>query len=121
MLIDGLLTGVKFIDYGNKYLAAPSCIYGLEQQFAVLPPLAIQCCLNGVEPKQGNTWQNCSDISSLFDVDLKCTFINRTPQGFSVSCSTNGQDVAEQLIARKLAKSSLSQVNVECIPFCTTP
>ncbi|XP_034235758.1 maternal protein tudor-like isoform X2 [Thrips palmi] len=100
--------GVQFLDYGNRCLVAPSCIFGLELQHAALPPLAIQCQLFGVKPI-GNSWSNSSDILNLFHGNLKCSFKERSSKGFIVSCNSNGQDVADQLIVDKLAKSSLQE------------
>nr|XP_015203062.1 PREDICTED: tudor domain-containing protein 1 isoform X2 [Lepisosteus oculatus] len=96
---------VYFVDYGNTSEVAVDKLCAILPEYLMLPFQAIKCWLAGVEPVQ-REWTK--DAIKRFQaltvgVQLKAKVLCNGQNGYGIKLVKRGQNVAEKLVAEKLA------------------
>lgn len=97
---------IQYIDFGNCATVNQCNIYPVEKKFMQLPRLAIQCSLKNIIPSNSSNWsENNNDaLDNCFSADkYKCIFHNFNDNQYTISLSSNEQDVGDILVRRNLA------------------
>ncbi|XP_033209193.1 maternal protein tudor isoform X2 [Belonocnema kinseyi] len=100
---------VQYVDFGNSASVDQRNVFPVEKKYMSLPKQAIRCSLKNVIPVSGGSWSsvNCKEIDRYFDDDnLECTYHEERSDKYLVSLSKNGKEIADTLVAKKLALSN---------------
>ncbi|KAE8284044.1 Tudor domain-containing protein 1 [Larimichthys crocea] len=98
---------VKFVDYGHSTMVEKKHLRSITPQLLTLPFQAIRCRLAGVEPL-GSEWSSEALLwfQTLVDGEqLSVRVLSSSDQGYDVKLHSRGQDVADALISKQLAKA----------------
>ena len=65
--VDKNTVGVFLIDFGSVETVAKKRVYRLDARYTAIPPLAVHCKMNGVQPKFAGGWGK-ADVDKLADL-----------------------------------------------------